>query len=187
MKRVLLFLAEGFEVCEALAPVDILSRAGAEVTLASVSNGLDVRSSHGVSIHADVMAKDIVLDAYDEFDMVVLPGGMPGTTNLQNSPLVNDVCSMFDVQGKWIAAICAAPSVFGSLGLLDGRRATVYPGMEDTLYGATPTGEEVTVDEHIITGQGMGAAIPFALTLVEKLCGEETARQLAKSICYRYF
>lgn len=187
MKRVLLFLAEGFEECEALIAVDILVRAGIEVTMASVAERKKVHSSHGIPIYADIMAEDIKLEEYDHYDMIVLPGGMPGTTNLQNSPLVNDICSMFDVQGKWIAAICAAPSVFGSLGLLDGRRATVYPGMEDTLYGATPTGEEVTVDEHIITGQGMGAAIPFALTLVEKLCGEETARQLAKSICYRYF
>ena len=157
MKRVLMFLADGFEECEALIAVDILKRVGVEVTMASVAERRKVHSTHGISIHADIMAEDIALDSYDDYDMLVLPGGMPGTKYLQDSPLVNDICSMFDVQGKWIAAICAAPSILGALGLLDGRRATVFPGMEDKLYGAVPTGEEVTVDENIITGQGMGA------------------------------
>ena len=118
---------------------------------------------------------------------MVLPGGIPGTPNLAAQPVVTETCCRFAAEGKLVAAICAAPSILGSLGLLKGKKATVYPGMEDTLVGAQPTAGEVVVDGNIITSRSMGTAIPFALTLTAQLFGAESARELAEGICYEHF
>ena len=133
MKKVLLFLADGFEECEGLIVVDILRRAGISVTTASIMGREQVVSSHQIKIAADVLAEQV---DPAQFDAVVLPGGIPGTPNLKACPLVTDTCRSFFKSGKLVAAICAAPSILGALGLLQGKRATVYPGMEDTLAGA---------------------------------------------------
>ena len=133
MKKVLVFLADGFEECEGLIVVDILRRAGAEVTTVSVMEKRRICSSHKIELYADVMASDVNTA---EYDAVVLPGGIPGTPNLAANPMVTDTCLRFAAEGKLVAAICAAPSILGQLGLLKGKKATVYPGMEDTLSGA---------------------------------------------------
>ena len=184
MKKVLVFLADGFEECEGLLVVDILRRAGAEVTTVSVMDRRRVCSSHKVELYADAMAADV---NPGEYDAVVLPGGIPGTPNLAAQPVVTETCCRFAAEGKLVAAICAAPSILGGLGLLEGKKATVYPGMEDTLAGAQPTAGEVVVDGNIITSRSMGTAIPFALTLTAQLFGAESARELAEGICYDHF
>lgn len=184
MKKALVFFADGFEECEGLIAVDILRRAGIEVTTASVMGQRLVVSSHNIGIYADILAEEADPSAYDA---VVLPGGVPGTPNLAANAIVTDTCKQFAAEGKLVAAICAAPSILGSLGLLRGRKATVYPGMEATLTGAEPVSAEAVADGNIVTGQGMGAAIPFALTVVSELLGADTAKQLSNDICYRHF
>ena len=181
MKTVIVFLADGFEECEGLLAVDLLRRAKLNVVTASVMGRREITSSHGVTLLADTLAEEA---DFAGADMVVLPGGMPGTVHLGESPIVADQCRAF-AQDKWVAAICAAPSVLASLGLLEGRRATVYPTFADRMAGAQVTGEPVTVDGNRITGQGLGAAIPFALTLIRVLAGPEEADRVAKAICWR--
>ena len=185
MKKVLVFLADGFEECEGLLVVDILRRAGMEVTTASVMGRRQVTSTHNIVLFADVLAEDADILSYDA---VVLPGGIPGTPNLAACSVVTDACVQFAEQGKIVAAICAAPSILGSLGLLRGKRATVYPGMEKTLAGATPVrDEEVVVDGNLITSRSMGTASPFALTIAAQLTDLQSAKALAESICYGHF
>lgn len=184
MKRIIVFLAEGFEECEGLLAVDILRRAGFEVTTVSVMDHQQICSSHQVTVLADAMAADVDFASYDG---VVLPGGIPGTPNLAASGVVQQVCKEFAAQGKLVAAICAAPGVLGGLGLLQGKKATVFPGMEDTLKGAVPTAGEVVRDGNIITSRSMGTAIPFALTIVEYFEGHDKAAALASGICYEHF
>ncbi len=185
MKKVLVFLADGFEECEGLIVVDILRRAGMEVTTASVMERKKITSSHNIELFADMMAADVQIS---EYDAVVLPGGIPGTPNLAACSVVTDTCVRFAAEGKIVAAICAAPSILGSLGLLRGKRATVYPGMEHTLSGATPvTEDEVVVDGNLITSRSMGTAIPFALTIAAQLSDMQNAKELARSICYEHF
>ena len=184
MKRVLVYFADGFEECEGLLVVDILRRAGIEVTTASIMEDRRICSSHQIELFADAMASEA--DAAS-FDAVVLPGGIPGTPNLAACPQVTETCLQFAEQGKIVAAICAAPGILGGIGLLKGKRATVYPGMEDTLIGAEPTACEVVVDGNIITSRSMGTAIPFALTLVQELLDRDAAVSLAHAICYEHF
>lgn len=180
MSKAIVFLADGLEECEGLLVVDLLRRAGVTVETASVNGTQDVVSSHRIPIRADVKAEEA---DYAGADLLVLPGGMPGTTNLGANPVVCREAVKFAAEKK-IAAICAAPSVFGSLGLLKGKRATVYPGMEDTLVGAVPTFEAVTQDGNIITARALGAAIPFALVLIEQLEGKKTAERVKNEIFY---
>ena len=196
MKKVAVFLADGFEECEGLLVVDILRRADVEVVTASVMKRLQITSSHGVKLQADALAEDI---DYDTTDMIVLPGGMPGTAHLSENKIVREQCIAFaegnieDVSAgitgtidgkKYIAAICAAPSVLAELGLLEGKRATCHTNFEDKMAGAVVTRESVTVADNVITGQGLGAAIPFALKLVEVLADKKTAEGIAKAICW---
>jgi 4-methyl-5(b-hydroxyethyl)-thiazole monophosphate biosynthesis len=180
MKKVFVFLADGFEECEGLLTVDILRRAGVEVVTASVMGRKEVRSSHRVTVAADVLAEEA---DYESADLLVLPGGMPGTRNLAESAIVREQCIQF-AKHRMLAAICAAPSILASLGLLEGKRATVHPSFEEQMAGAELTGQGVTVDGNIITGQGLGAAIPFALVLAEILTGAETADRISDAICW---
>ncbi len=178
MKKVVVFFADGTEEIEALTPVDILRRAGADVTFAGVGK-TECTGSHGIKITADKTAREC---ADEDFDMVVLPGGMPGTINLGKDA---DVCGMVKKahdSEKFIAAICAAPSVFGEMGLLAGKKATCYPGFEKNLLGAEVTGERVVRDGNIITSRGAGAAIDFALMLVSCLFGEERSEEIRKAV-----
>lgn len=178
MKRALLFFADGTEEIEALTPVDILRRAGAEVTIAGVG-GLHLTGSHGIHVEADASAEDI---RTGDFDMVILPGGMPGAKNLDASPEVERCLADVSARGGFLAAICAAPMVLGRLGYLSGKNAVCYPGFESSLAGAVLSDKKVCRDGTVITAVGAGAAMEFALTLVEALFGKQKSETLRKSV-----
>ena len=182
MKKVYVFLADGFEEIEGLTVVDILRRADIETKMVSVTGKKAVTGSHGIEVQADLL--------FEEMDpaqgmMYVLPGGMPGTRFLAAHEELGKVLTEAASSGKKVAAICAAPSVLGGLGLLKGKKAVCYPGFEGQLTGADVTTEEVEVSGNITTSRGMGTAIPFALALVEQLKDSKTAEELGKSIIYR--
>ena len=175
------FLAEGFEETEAIAPIDCLRRAGKTVRIAGVG-GTVIRGAHGIEVGCDLTAEEITLD--DNLEMVVLPGGMPGTVNLGNSNAVRDALTFCAEHDRYIAAICAAPTVPGKMGLLKGKRATCYPGCEGDLTGAYYIPEPAVADGRFLTGRGPGAAMDFGLLLVETLCGRQTAEKLAAGMVY---
>jgi 4-methyl-5(b-hydroxyethyl)-thiazole monophosphate biosynthesis len=175
-KKVLVHFADGFEEIEALTPVDVLRRAGCEVTMVSVMDTLQVKSSRGVIIMADKLFKEV---NYTEADMLVLPGGMPGSKNLDNHEGLKAKLLEADKNNKWLAAICAAPMVLGHLGLLKGKNATCYPGNEPDLIGAHLKGTAVEKDGKIITGKGAGSSLKFSLALVEALINKEKAKEIA--------
>ena len=174
---VYIFLAEGFEEIEALAPLDLLRRAGVEVKTIGVGSRTVV-GSHSIPVVADMLDSELC-DGTPE--MVILPGGMPGTLNLNESKVVHKAIRSAIESGAYVCAICAAPLILGRLGLLTGKEAICYPGFEDELVGATISGKTVAVDGKIITAKGMGAAIDFGLTLVAILKGNEVAENLRKS------
>lgn len=178
MKKVLLFFANGTEEVEALTPVDLLRRAGADVTVAGIG-GETLVGSHGITIKADVDAEN--LSAADKFDMIILPGGMPGTKNLDASP---DMEKFLKSAGEdtFLAAICAAPMILGKRGLLKGHEAVCYPGFESFLDGAVLSKKKVCRDGRFITAVGAGAAMEFALMLVSVLFGAERADELRESV-----
>ena len=176
---VVVFLADGFEECEGLLVVDILRRAGLKVIMASIMGRRDVKSSREILIHADCLAENV---DYDKAKMIVLPGGRLGTEKLSNNDIVKKQCIDFS-EDKYIAAVCAAPSILASLGLLDGKKATVHPDYENVMGNAITTGDSVVIDGRIITGQSLGATIPFALKLVEILGGIKKSERIAKAIC----
>ena len=173
-----IFLAEGFEEMEALAPVDILRRAGLDVCTVGVT-GKVVSGSHKIPVTADIIADEV---DFANMEAVVLPGGLPGTYNLEASEVVKKSIEYCVANDKYIAAICAAPSVFGHMGILDGKKATCYPGFEKDLLGAEYTAEPVTVDGKIITGKGAGVSVEFALKLAEIFKDKETADKLFASM-----
>lgn len=173
------FLAPGFEIAEAMTPYDMLLRAGAQVKLISITKELEVRSAQGAVVKADVCI-DKLGGAVP--DMIVLPGGMPGAQNLHDSPLVRQYLLDAAMRGNVIGAICAAPFILGSLGLLAGKKATCYPGFEDKLQGATFVGGKVVTDGNIITSAGMGCALEFGYALAAAFAGRETANRVMKQI-----
>lgn len=177
MKRAVLFFADGTEEIEALTAVDLLRRAGVELTLAGVC-GTSLTGAHGIRIEADIPAETI--ENWD-YDMVILPGGMPGTTHLDASPAVEKALSAVSAQG-FLAAICAAPMILGKRGYLKGKNAVCYPSFEKYLDGASILTDKVCRDGAVITAAGAGAATEFALTLLSALCGEEKADALRASI-----
>lgn len=181
MKQISVFLADGFEEIEGLTVVDILRRAGLRVDTVSVTGERIIRGSHQIDVQADCLFEEM---DFSETDMLVLPGGMPGTRNLMNHKGLQELLRAYHEKGRYIAAICAAPSVFGRLGFLKGRRACCYPSFEEKLEGAEVVQEPVSVDGHIITSRGMGTAIPFALKLTALLCGEEKADEISRSILF---
>lgn len=180
---VYLFLADGCEEIEALTPVDLLRRVGIEVKTVGIGSK-SVTGSHGIKIEADMTDKEAEaeLQSGKEFEMIVLPGGMPGTLNLDASPVVDKFISTANEKDAYIAAICAAPTILGKRGLLKGKMATCYPGMEDKLTGAEVYSSDVILDCNIITARGMGVATEFALQIVECLTDEETAAKLRDGI-----
>ncbi len=181
MSKIAIFLAAGFEEIEALTVVDICRRAGIEVTMASITSDLCVEGSHGIKVSADCVLEEV---DFDSMDMLVLPGGMPGTKNLEACEKLMEQVDAFDQAKKYVAAICAAPSVLGHRGILKGRKACCYPGFEDQLEGAQVCFEAVAVADHVITSRGMGTAIPFALAITAVFCGEKKAEELSKGIIY---
>ncbi len=178
---VYLFLADGCEEVEALTVVDILRRAKADVQTVSIMGRRNVVSSHNIEIMADMIFEEIKEDA----DMLVLPGGIPGTPNLAAHAGLDQLIRSSAEKGIYLAAICAAPTVYGKKGLLEGRRATCYPGMEDGLLGAKVSYESVVVDGNFITSRGLGTAIDFGLKLVEILKDKNLADTIAQKIVYR--
>lgn len=180
---VTVFLAEGFEEMEALAPIDLLRRAGIPVQTAAVGTDTGVHGgriatgSHGVSFLCDTTAAQIEPET---MEMIVLPGGKKGTENLDRSPIVDRLLAYADQHGIWVGAICAAPSILGKRGLLDGRQATSYPGFEPA--GAVYTGAPVVVDGKYVTARGAGVCLEFALQLITCLKGQEAAQAVKDEI-----
>lgn len=173
------FLADGFEEIEALTAVDIMRRAGIEACTVGIG-GKVVKGSHGIEVTADLCECDVFLDG--KCTGVVLPGGLPGTTNLEASETVLNSIGYCSKNGKMIAAICAAPSILGHLGILKGKRAVCYDGYEAELTGALVSREAVITDRNIITACGAGASIRFAFEIVKYLCGGEIAHKLECSM-----
>ena len=178
--KAVVFLADGFEECEALIVVDILRRAGIETVMVSIGKQLEVESSRHIKVQADAMAGDV---DYESADLVFLPGGRLGTENLGRNDIVLKNCREF-AEKKYIAAICAAPSIFAKLKLLEGKKATCHPDYEDQMGGAILTNDSVTVDGNIITGQGLGDTFEFAFKLVELFSGDSKEKQIKSAICY---
>jgi protein deglycase len=177
--KVAVHLAEGFEEIEAVSIIDVLRRANIETLVVSVTNNKAVTGSHGIQITADVLFEEV---DYSAVDMIVLPGGLPGSNNLKNHSGLGKQILDFHKNGKPLGAICAAPLVFGNLGILKNQKATCYPGFENQLHGAEVTGAEVETSGKIITGKGAGVAIQFALKIVESLKGKTLADELAKKM-----
>lgn len=177
-----LFLAEGFEEIEALAPLDILRRMQIEVETVSITDNQVVVGSHGVPMLADRILP--ALD-FDDAEMIILPGGLPGSTNLDAcAPLREGIMKLY-AEGKPLAAICAAPQVYGHLGILKGVKATCYPGVETELDGAIYTAAKVEQDGQFITGNGPGAAMEFGYVIAESILGKEAVAPLRKGMMYQ--
>ena len=172
-----LLLAAGFEECEALVPLDLLRRAGLSVKTVAVTAG-PVTGSHGITVAADIPATG----ANEPIDLLILPGGMPGTKNLDASPHVDRLIARAQADGGHIAAICAAPMILGKRGLLRGKEAVCYPGFEEYLTGARLSDRRVVTDGKVITAAGMGVALDFGLALVAALKGEEAANALRAAV-----
>ena len=179
MKTVYVFFADGFEEIEAFTPVDVLRRAGLNVQMISVTPDEIVKGAHGVSVLCD---KNIVNCDFYDAELLVLPGGMPGAATLGESEELRKLLLHFAEIGKPLAAICAAPMVLGKLGLLQGKKATCYPGFEPYLEGAEYTAALVEKDGHVITGKGPGAAMDFAFALVELLEGKAKVQELKEAM-----
>lgn len=184
MAKVYEFLANGFEEIEGLAPVDILRRGGVEVVTVSITGKREVQSSHGITILADTTFEEG--GRFDDADILLLPGGMPGSTNLNAHDGVRDAIRRQHESGKRVGAICAAPMVLGSLGILKGKRATCSPGFEKYMTGAEYTGELFTVDGNIITGEGPAATLPYAYKILSFFIGEEKSRVLQAKMQYAH-
>ncbi len=183
-KKCALFLADGCEEVEALSVADMLFRAGIPTSLVSVGETPVVRSSHAVTIVADMTVSEL---RFDDYDMLILPGGLPGTTNLGACRPLTDALVRFAGEGRMIAAICAAPTVFAGLGLLKGRPATCHPSCDEKLAegGALLTHDPVVVSGNIITSRGVGTALDFGLAIVAHYVGQAEADRIAKSIVLR--
>lgn len=173
------FLADGFEEVEAIAPVDMLRRAGVEVKTVGVT-GEVIDGRHGIKVIPDIDIEDITLD--ESLEAVILPGGLPGATNLEESNGVQKAIDYANEKGKYVCAICAAPQILGHKGLLAGKKAIAYPGFEGELKGAEISGEHVVLDGNIITAKGAGVATEFGLKIVSVLKGDALADEIGKAI-----
>ena len=181
MSKIGIFMADGCEEIEGLTVVDIVRRAKMDITMISVNGKREVTSSHGVTFLTDAVAEEV---DYDALDGIVLPGGMPGTLNEEASEQVQAAITYCAEQNRYLTAICAAPSILGHRGLLNGKHAVCYPGFESALTGAEVGTEGVVQDGNIITARGAGVAIDFGLALVAALCGAEKSAEIRKGIVY---
>lgn len=173
------FFAEGFEEIEAVTVVDVLRRAGLGITTVSVTGQQEVTGAHGIPVITDALFEYV---DHNGADLLILPGGMPGTKNLAAHHKLGDLLKRYHREERWVAAICAAPSVLGGLGILKGLRATCYPGFEPQLEGATVSHDPVVLDGRVVTSRGAGTALEFALKLVEVAAGPEKAKNLREGM-----
>ncbi len=169
-----LFLAQGFEEIEALAVVDVLRRAELPVKTVGVG-GREITGAHNICVKTDLEEKEI---STDELEAVVLPGGMPGTLNLEKSPIVRACVRYCYENGLYVCAICAAPSILGHMGLTEGKKIACFPGFEKELKGAVDTDLSVVTDGKMVTGKGPGVAVDFALEIVAQLCGKSESSKI---------
>lgn len=181
MKKVGVFFGTGYEEIEALTVVDLLRRVEIETICVAIDNEKQVMGAHNINVDMDAGIDEI---DFDSLDMIVCPGGMPGTNNLEACKKLTEQIKEFYDAGKLIGAICAAPMIFGHMGLLKDREACIYPGMEEELLGAKVVFDDVAQSEHVITSRGMGTAIAFGLKIIENLLNKETADELGKKIVY---
>lgn len=181
MKTIYQFLATGFEEVEAILPLDIMRRGGLVVKTVSITGERTVVGAHGVSVIADLLFDEV---NEDDVEMIVLPGGMPGASNLDAHEGLSRLILKQDALKAPLAAICAAPLVYGKRGLLRGRKATCYPGFEQYLEGAECTGRLVEIDGHFILGKGPGAAAVFGETLLAKYVGADKAREVMEGMLW---
>ena len=178
-RKIAVHLADGFEEIEAIGIIDVLRRADIEVVVVSVSGKLEVSGAHQIKVLADKLFEDV---NYSDLFMIVLPGGMPGASNLDAHAGLKEQIRHFNSENKQLAAICAAPLVFGNLGILQGKQVVCYPGFEKYLIGAEILSVPVIESENFITGRGPGVAIQFALKIVEKAVSVEKAKLVAKQM-----
>ena len=183
MSEVYIFLADGFEEIEGLTVVDLLRRAGIDITMVSITGSKEITGAHNIKVIADELFDET---GYNNAKMLVLPGGMPGTTHLLEHKKLCELLLRHNSEDKMIAAICAAPSVLGMHGILEGKKVTCYPGFEDKLIGANYTNEKVVKDKNVITSKGLGTAIDFAASIIEHYQGKEAADMIKSSIQYEY-
>ncbi len=182
--KVYVMLAPGFEITEATLPIDIMRRAKIDVETVSITQFNEVESANGVVVLADSLLEDTDLS---DGDLLYLPGGMPGATNLSNCEPLRDAILEYNKDGKWLAAICAAPLVYGRMGLLDGKNATCYPGFEPELKGAIMLKQTVVRDKNFITGCGPGAAFAMGHKIVSVLVSQETADAILKQMMFQVY
>ena len=180
MAKALVLMAEGFEEIELTSIVDILRRGGVTVTIAGLKDGL-ITGSRGIK-----MQPDVTLDGIKEmYDIIILPGGSPGYVNLGNDRRVIDLVKRYNAEGKIVAAICAGPSVLVKAGILGGKKVTIFKGMENELKNAVYVDKPVVVDGNILTSQGPGTAMEFAIELLKRLTGEKKALEVQEKLLYR--
>ncbi len=182
--KVYILLASGFEISEAIVPLDILRRARVEVNTVAIEDERIVTASNGTPVVADKLLKDSDLT---DGDMLFLPGGMPGSINLRDSKVVADVIRAYHESGKWLAAVCAAPMVFGLMGILKGEEATCFPGFEKDLLGATPVKKTCVRSGHFITGCGAGAGFDLGREMAAVLVGEDTADAVLRQMMFQVY
>lgn len=181
MRNLAIFLADGFEEIEGLTVVDLCRRADLSITMVSIGSSLTVNGSHGIKVEADVLLADF---DFSSVEMLILPGGKVGTQNLESCNKLMEQVDAFYQTGKYVAAICAAPSILGHRGILDGRKACCYPGFEEHLKGANVVYEPTVTSDHVITGRGMGCSIPFGLAIIAACKGQDEADKIAGQIVY---
>ena len=177
---VYLFLADGFEECEALVPLDILRRSNIKVKTVGIGSNT-ITGSHGISVNCDTVNKDL---SFDDLEAIILPGGLPGATNLENDKTVQSFIDYCVNNGLLISAICAAPQILGHKGLLDGKNAICFPGFEKELKGANIVDQKVVKDDNIITAWGAGAAFEFGFAILEHLTDNATSQNLKNAMKY---
>lgn len=182
MGKVAIFLADGFEEIEGLTVVDLLRRAEIEIEMVSISDSDMVTGAHNIKVKADKTFQEV---EFQTIDMIILPGGMPGTKNLLKFEPLNEKIKEFYKKGNMLAAICAAPMILGANGILVGKKATCYPGFEQELKGAEVVPESVVIDGNIITSRGLGTAIEFAGVMIEHLKDKKLADNIKESIIYK--
>ena len=182
---VYIFLANGFEECEALVPLDMLRRANIEVTTVSINKTTSVTGSHGITVTADRTAKNLIRDISTPPECIILPGGMPGSRHLDENETVDNMLLVASKLGAYIAAICAAPFILGRRGYLSGKNAVCYPGFEDQLIGAVLSDKGTVRDGNIITAKSAGFSFEFAYELIRALRGLDEADKVINAIYYK--